>query len=50
MQVDEEVEADMQNEEIPGDPPSAVPEAPSNPQISQKRAHLSSSSDSEKEA
>lgn len=50
MQVDEEIEADMQNEEIPRDAPSAVPKVPSNPQISQKRSHLSSSSDSKKDA
>jgi len=49
VQFDEEIEADLQNEEIPKDAPSAHPEAPSNQQISQKRSHFPSSSDSDKD-
>lgn len=49
VQVDEEIEAYLQNEEIPKDAPSAHQEAPSNQQISQKCTHLSSSSDSDKD-
>lgn len=48
-QVDEEIETELQNEEISKDAPSAHQEAPSIQQISQKRTHLSSPSESDKD-
>lgn len=46
---EEEIEADGEKVESPMDIPSASPEDPFAPPISQKRSHLSSSSDSDKD-
>ena len=46
---EEEIEADGQNVEIPLDIPSVSPVIPSAPPFSQKRSHVSSSLDSDKD-
>ena len=46
---EEEIEEDGQNDEISLESPLANPAIPSAPPISQKRSHVSSSSDSDKD-